>query len=251
MQNQPRKKSPRAPSVSLEDALERVFRVYDLERLHAAPVDAVAQALGFKNASSGSALSYVAALRYFGLLERPKDGFLAVSKAVETYKYAPDEAMKGPILLEFLKTPPLYQELLTKYPAGLPSTATLKYELIQKGFLPQAVEAVLSAFLQSVAFAKYFDLQSPDIQPDKFSPLMAKELPSDTRENIRQPLPQNNSEAQLQFTPSLAGDMDQIPIRLAGGRKAWLAIPAPFYESDKIRIKAQIDVLFADTDEGS
>jgi hypothetical protein len=42
--------------------------------------------------------------------------------------------------------------------------------------------------------------------------------------------------------------MDQIPIRLSGGRKAWLNIPTPFYESDKARIKAQIDVLFADTD---
>jgi hypothetical protein len=249
MQDEQRKKSPRAPTISLDQALERALRVYDQERLHTAPVDAVAQSLGYKNANNGTALGAIASLRYFGLLERPKDGFLSVSKAVETYKYAPDEEMKVPILLEFLKTPPLYQELLTKYPAGLPSSATLKYDLIQRGFLPQAVDAVLSAFLQSVAFAKYSDRQSMDIQADKASPLSTKELRSDIEEPIHQPQQQNNSETLGQLTPSLVGDMDQIPIRLSGGRKAWLAIPTPFYEADKIRIKAQIDVLFADTDE--
>jgi hypothetical protein len=42
---------------------------------------------------------------------------------------------------------------------------------------------------------------------------------------------------------------DSIPVRLSGGRKAWLAIPTPFYADDKLRLKAQIDLLLAQ-DEG-
>jgi hypothetical protein len=245
MENKPRKLSPRAPTVTLEVALQRVFRAYDLERLHAAPADAIAQAMGYANANSGSATTAIASLRYFGLLERPKDGFLAVSKAVETYKYAPDEGMKAPILLEFLKTPPLYQELLTKYPDGLPSSATLKYELIQKGFLPQAVDAVLAAFLQSVAFARYFE--PLDVQPEQSPASAAQQERTEVADVNRQA--ERNPKLETPFNPDIAEGVDQIPIRLSGGRKAWIMIPMPFYESDKARLKAQIDVLFVDPNE--
>lgn len=247
MQELPRKKSPRAPTLALEQALERVLKVYDQERLHAAPVDAVAQALGFKNASNGSALASFASLRYFGLLERPNDGFLAVSKSVESYKYAPDEGMKKKILLEFLKTPPLYQELLEKYSIGLPSTATLKYELIQKGFLPQAVEAVLSAFLQSVSFVRYFEAGLINTTGKVPSDLPTEVEPPDIQK-IKRGEKQYKLESPIHNPANPSVEMDQIPIRLSGGRKAWLNIPMPFYESDKERLKAQIDVLFADED---
>jgi hypothetical protein len=247
MQVSPRKRSPRAPSIDLEQALERVLRVYDQERLHAAPLDAVAQALGHKNANNGSAGATIASLRYFDLLERPRDGFLSVSKSVETYKYAPDEEMKRQIILEFLKRPPLYQELLEKYTVGLPSAATLKYELIQKGFLPQAVDSVLAAFVQSVSFARYFEDQSKNIQPEQSITISKNEQRPDVEVVMRKSEIQQNTDAQFLSIP--AGDMDQIPIRLSGGRKAWIAIPTPFYESDKARIKAQIDVLFADIDD--
>jgi hypothetical protein len=249
MQDQPRKKSPRAPLIALDQALERAFNVYDQERLHAAPVDAVAQALGYKNANNGAALGAVASLRYFGLLERPKEGFLAVCKAIETYKYAPDELIKKQILNEFLKKPPLYQEMLEKYPTGLPSTATLKYELIQKGFLPQAVDAVLSAFLQSVGFAKYFDVQSMDIQTEEsIVPSLNEVRPDNSDAKSNAPQKQTSDTG---FTANSDGNVDRIPIRLSGGRKAWIVIPMPFYESDKARIKAQVDVLFADGDDRS
>jgi hypothetical protein len=246
MQVSLRKKSPRAPTLALEQALERVLKVYDQERLHAAPVDAVAQALGFKNAGNGSAIASFASLRYFGLLERPKDGFLAVSKPVESYKYAPNEGMKKKILVEFLRSPPLYQELLEKYSNGLPSPATLKYELIQKGFLPQAVDAVLSAFLQSVLFARYFEASLINIAAEVPSDLPEEEWP-DIQE-IKPREKQEKLESSITLPANHSVEMDQIPIRLSGGRKAWLNIPTPFYESDKARIKAQIDVLFADAD---
>jgi hypothetical protein len=41
---------------------------------------------------------------------------------------------------------------------------------------------------------------------------------------------------------------DRIPIRLTGGRRAYVEVPTPLYESDKLRLKAQIDLLLADED---
>lgn len=39
---------------------------------------------------------------------------------------------------------------------------------------------------------------------------------------------------------------DKNPVRLTGGRKAWLIVPTPFYEADKSRLKAQIDLLLTE-----
>jgi hypothetical protein len=41
-----RKKSPRAPSISLDEALERVLRIYEKEKRHAAPTEVVVQDMG-------------------------------------------------------------------------------------------------------------------------------------------------------------------------------------------------------------
>jgi hypothetical protein len=253
MQNMPYKRSPRAPSLALEQALERVLRVYEQERLHSAPVDAVAKALGFKSANSGSSNATIASLLYFGLLFRPKDGFLAVSRDVEIYKYARDEKLKKQMVLDFLRTPPLYLDLLEKHSGGLPSSAKLKSELIQRAFLPQAVDAVLSAFLQSVGFARYFEVQPRSMGEELPSARLPKAEepepePEPDIEGVELQLLQSKPEAASKISANSSVDMDQIPIRLSGGRKAWLNIPTPFYESDKARIKAQIDVLFADTD---
>ena len=100
-----RKKSPRAPSIPLDEAIERTLRVYEKEKRHPTPTEVVAQDIGYKSANNGAALAVLASLRYYGLLERPEDGKLSVSKDVENYRYSPDEKTKRDLLLKWLRTP--------------------------------------------------------------------------------------------------------------------------------------------------
>ena len=247
-----RRKSPRAPSLALNEALERALRAYDKERVHAAPVEVVAQNIGYKTANSGTALAALASLRYYGLLERPKDGQLAVTKDVEDYKFAPNDSLKRSLLVGFLLKPPLFAELLTKYEGGLPSDATIRYELIERGFLPQAAEATVNAFRQSVEFAGYFDSLSQGNDADK--PLSTEKLAEPLTQVAEASAQQQQLEPQLPSVRLRAlggqsavnedvGESDRIPIRLVGGRRAWLIIPEPFFEADKARLKAHIDLL--------
>jgi hypothetical protein len=254
MTNVLRKKSPRAPSISLDEAFARVMKIYDRERLHPAPTDVIAQHLGFKTANSGSALSTFASLRYFGLLVRPKEGALAVAREVESYKFSPDEKMRRSLLLNFLERPALYKELLEKYEAGLPSDANLKFELIQRGFAPQAAESAMIVFKKSVDFVDYYgDEENQEVEentcydsvnsiPESYA---SSEPASDTKVvNTASP------SAVTQQTEADDPEIDRIPVRLSGGRRAWLLIPAPFYNADKARLKAQIDLLLTAEDEG-
>jgi hypothetical protein len=241
-----RKKSPRAPSIGLEEALERALHAYDKERLHPAPADVIAQDIGYKGANSGTALQALASLRYFGLLERPRDGILAVSKDVESYKFAPHEVHRRELLVRFLRSPPLFAELLNKYSTGLPSDANLKHELIiQKGFTPAAADIALRAFKQSVQFARFFDKVDDPVPEDSDNEV--------ARDEIAQPVVAEratNPKGQEPSSVEPAADLDRIPVRLPGNRRAWLLIPVPFYESDKARLKAQIDLLLTEENEG-
>jgi hypothetical protein len=255
MTNIPRKKSPRAPSIPLDEAFARVMKIYDRERLHPAPTDVIAQHLGYKNANSGSALSTFASLRYFGLLARPKEGMLAVAKEVESYKFAPDEKLRRSLLLSFLERPALYKELLEKYESGLPSDANLKFELIQRGFAPQAAESAMIVFKKSVTFADYYGSEdnqqveentygdSLDSIPESYDSYEPASGSDEKSASI------GTASAATQQIEADDLEMDRIPVRLPGGRRAWLLIPAPFYNADKARLKAQIDLLLTVEDE--
>lgn len=253
MVDAPRKKSPRAPSMVLSEALDRAMKAYDKDRLHAAPTEIVAQNIGYKNANSGTALSAIASLRYYGLLDRQRDGFLIVTKDVETYRYAPSEDQKQQLLVQFLRTPPLYADLLAKYGSGLPSDATLKFDLIQRGFIPSAADTALSVFKQSVDFVKYFEYStSKGLTTSELPP--TNEPMADEDEDPLASLPsvivsanvQSQRLKQAESTVEPDDEMDKIPVRLTGGRRAWLLIPTPFFAADKIRLKAQIDLLLAE-----
>lgn len=230
-----RKKSPRAPSLALEDALARALLVYEKERRHEVPVDVVAQDMGYKGSRNGAALAALASLRYFGLVERPREGTLAVTKDVETFKFAPEESARRQLLKKWVTTPPVFAELLEKYSGDLPSDAVIKFDLIQKGFTPDGAEDCMSVFRRSVEFAQYYDGE-----PIREEPVATS---ADTQQATA-------SVAQLQINsvPS-EQNVDRIPIRLTGNRRAWLEVPIPFYESDKERIKAQVDLLLSDDQE--
>lgn len=257
MAESPRKKSPRAPSISLDEALDRALKAYDKERLHPAPTQVVAQNIGYKSANNGSALSTLAALRYYGLLDRPKEGLLAVTKEVESFRFAPNEELRSSLLVRFLRQPPLFSDLLEKYESGLPSDANLKYELIQRGFAPAAAESVLAAFKRSVEFAGIYEskrdlpvLAEADLAPEEQNapPLQALAHSYPSQQLANELLPASAGR------PVLAGDdvdHDRIPVRLPGGRRAWLLIPSPFYSSDKARLKAQIDLLLTEDEEAA
>lgn len=257
MADTPRKKSPRAPTMALDEALERAMRAYDKERLHAAPTDVVAQNIGYKGVSSGSALAALASLRYYGLLERPSDGLLAVSKDVEAFRYSPSEDLKRSFLFNFLRKPALFAELLDKFSSGLPSDANLKYELIQRGFLPATASSVVSVFRRSVEFSGYFNFNKGE------ESLVADAAGVESADEVELKMPAISTAPLVMekdavpvgrptITPPPAtedAEYDRIPVRLSGGRRAWLSIPTPFFMADKQRLKAQIDLLLTAEDD--
>ena len=250
-----RKKSPRAPSISLDEALDRVLKVYDKERLNPAPLDVIAQGMGYKDANNGRALAAIASVRYYGLMERHGDGRLGVTKDVESYKYAPSEEMRRAHLRKFVATPALFAELLDRYSSGLPSDGNLRYELIQRDFLPSTAESMVGVLRRSFDFARVYEQENQELvvsatEADEF------DAPARTASDAIAPTASETLARASQLRPSsfsrnedAAESHDRIPVRLSGGRRAWLLIPQLFREADKLRLKAQIDLLLTEDDE--
>lgn len=224
-------RSPRAPSMGLPEAVSKALMIYERERLNAVSADAVAGDIGYKDASSGAAKSAIAALRAFGLLRSPKLGLLAVSDSVQDYQFNPDESEKYKIRREWLASPKVYEILLGRYQDSLPSEKALKYELIQMNFSERGAEDCMQNFIQSVDFAAYYQ-KEPTLQPASSEHIVVSDR------------------AKVQVTSatqeSASSPSDRIPIRLAGGRKAWLEIPSPFYETDKEIIINQVNLIIPD-----
>ena len=256
--NTGRKKSPRAPSFSLDDAIERTRKVYEKERLHAAPSDVIAQNIGYKGANSGAALSALASLRYYGLLDRPREGHLAVSKDFENYLYAPDAELKQSLLNKWIRTPAVFLEIIEKYGESLPSDATLRFDLIGQGFNPTAAEALIPIFKRSAELVGLYDdtrsargSAPPDV-------LEISGIPNEMADGPVGGASPNNHQArsvlhaQQPLSKEISTGTDQhdhIPVRLSKGRRAVLVIPCPLYEEDKKRLVAQIDLLLTDDEE--
>lgn len=249
-----RKKSPRAPSITLQEAMERVNAAYEKERLHPAPTDVFAQNIGYKSANSGAALAAIASLRYYGLIERPRDGMLAVSREIEHYKYSPDDDEKQALLTRFLRNPPVFAELLDMYQNALPSDGTMRFELIRRGFLPAPAEAVVTIFRKSVEYVGYFGAKNGRETPE-VSQTSEESYASGADENAGSDEPQTVAKPGLTAQiPSVASvnvlppgvsmaENDCIPVRLTGSRRAWIVVPSDLREADKVRLKAQIDLL--------
>lgn len=248
--NEPvRKKSPRAPSLPLDEAVERAIKIYDKERRHAAPTDVVAQDLGYKSANNGSALAAIASLRAFGLLERAQEGKLAISKDVEVYRFTPDDALKDALRVKWARNPGTFADLLDGYAIGLPSDATIRFDLIQRGFTPSGAESTLQVFKRSVEFANYFAVLNRSVRTEE--PANAINVESDVDMQGSDPVQEIVDISACAPISSASTNFDRIPVRLTQGRRAWLEIPAPFFESDKRRLIAQINLLLTDDESSS
>jgi len=234
-----RKKSPRAPSMSLEDSINRVKAIYDKERLQTVSLDVAAIDMGYKDAKSGASKQAIGALKAFGLLISPKPSHVSVDATVQTYNFTPDKNAKQKIIREWLESPTIYLAIISKYQQHLPSPAQLKFDLIDMGFSPKGADECLENFIKSVEFADYYSEQPVTENID-----ISSETEIYTGDETR-----SESFQKVKTETVLSQNVDRIPIRLVGGRRAWLEIPMPFYEKDKEVIKNQIELIITDEEE--
>lgn len=126
-----RTRSPNYPAIDLPAAIERASIVYNKEGRSVVPDDAVLENWGYK-ARSGTALSSLAALKHFGLLEGVGKGTVRLSDlAMTILLHDIGSTERSDAIVDAAVLPALHREIIDKYPTGLPSDANLRVYLVR------------------------------------------------------------------------------------------------------------------------
>lgn len=153
-----RTRSPNYPAVGLKGALDRTRKFYELDGKAGAPIETAARHIGY-SAAHGEALSMLAALKSFGLLEDKAGRVAPTQRAIELLHLPEQDPRRLEALRAAALAPAIYKQLIQQYKeTGLPSDDTLKAELVAyKGFNPSAVGNFISGFRETLKFSGLSD----------------------------------------------------------------------------------------------
>ncbi len=145
-------RSPRYPSLTIIEALERVRKIYDKDHMNPIAKEVIVQHLGYTGLN-GASLTMLGSLRRYGLLE-PQGELLRVSRdAVALLELPPVEPGYREAFRRVIFTPELFSELRDTLGTVLPSEASLRHTLIQKGFIPSAAKEVIRVYNENIKLA--------------------------------------------------------------------------------------------------
>ena len=153
-----RERSPEYPAFDLEEAVNKARLLYQAERRNAAPMNAVLKHWGY-SPKSGAGIRAVSTLEKFGLAVSEGSGDNRKVRLSENgfnilVDGRPDSLDRLRILQEAALKPTAHAELWEKYPNGLPSEDTLRFELQKRGFSEGAANDLIEEYRDTLAFAK-------------------------------------------------------------------------------------------------
>jgi len=143
-------RSPSYPVFDLKEAIQKAEAVYNSEKRSATTLEVIASHMGYSQ-PTGPGGRAVSALRQFGLIEesggkyRVSDlGYILIhfDRVSPEWKGAVRQAATRPVL---------FRELAEEFPNGLPSDATLRNDLLKKGFNPAAISDVVSIIRNTIS----------------------------------------------------------------------------------------------------
>ena len=180
----PTPRSPRYPSISLDEAVSLAQKLWDREKKTPVSPAVVANAWSYKGLS-GAVRSKIGSLRQFGLLDATRDGVKVSDLAIEILVQPKGSDNQRRALLEAALKPSLFSEVYSTHKDA--SDEALRAHLItKKGFNVQAAKQFVSSFRDTLAIVSglqlpYSDGESSDDGVD---------LESETsRDPVRKPLP--------------------------------------------------------------
>jgi len=215
MEKQMSKRSPRYPSDSLQDALERVRAVFEADRQNPIDRSTVAHHMGYSGIS-GASDKTISNLMQYGLLERIGKGEVRVSRLAVDILHPEPGSTGAEELAEAAFKPKLFADLKSRFDQT-PSREALKSYLKREGFLERAINPIASAYLDTCHYleqngANDFGIPSEG-DVEELVPVATQEL---SPMHIQAPIRPNQSQPQPPVTPL----KDEPIYTISGGRIA-------------------------------
>lgn len=235
-----RKRNPRAPTMSLQEAIKYGNLVYDIAGLHVIPIDAAAEALGYKDSRSGAAQVRLATLKQYGILHKHGKSEIAVSEDIQTIRFSPalDEQYSAANTL--FRTPSIFSDILEKYNDSPPDDSVIRFDLIGLGFNREGADLVLKCFRESYDYISNISIdQTPQ----------SSDHDVDVQEDVTTQ-PQGDEKGGVNPVDAVLSQVgyENMLIRLPNKRKAMLSIPDDFNAKDKSALISQVSAIWIEDD---
>jgi hypothetical protein len=143
-------RSPSYPVFALNDAIEKARSIYSGEKRSATTPEVIASHMGYTQAN-GPGGRAVSALRQFGLLEEAAGKYRISELGFTLIHFERNTTEWRHAAADAIRKPTLFRELLEVYPDDLPSDATLRNDLLKRGFNPGSISDVVSIFRDSIS----------------------------------------------------------------------------------------------------
>jgi len=214
----------------------RVQKLYDADHESGSTIESAATHMGF-NKAHGDALSVLAGLKKFGLIEMRGERVVVTKRAVSILLF-PDQDRGKNALREAVLLPQAYRELFNRFKGKkIPSDQTLRSELVaDKGFNSKAVDGFLKDFRASLAYAGISteeQLNSSAEEPEQ-PELHDEEAQLKAEDEIleKPEIPANQAKA----TKSKVFNVALDPITNDAPQFAQVLIPVPMSDEQKKRL---------------
>ncbi len=154
-----RVRSPKYPTMNLEQAINRARLFWDHEKRNTVPVSIAVKHWGYQAKSSGGPKA-IAALINFGLMgdkgsSQDRKVYLTDQAIRILLDTRAESTERDDLIREAAMRPKIYKEVIAAYPDGLPSVDTLRHFLIfDKEFNEDSVDGFIKDFRATLAFAK-------------------------------------------------------------------------------------------------
>ena len=220
-----RTRSPNYPSMSLGEAIDAIRKVYAQERRGRFPRLSLANHLGYSSIN-GRSLSKMGGLRAYSLIEGREDQ-LAVSSVALAIMEAPEgspdyvQAYRDAFL-----SPAIFARAFEQYGAEPPSPQTFRWWLTQQGYVGEAADRTIQAYLDSLELVNskaggQLATSPVDQSPQQVRPLQPQHSPRTIEPASVQAVRQVKAYAGAAVRTASANEPD-FKISLGGGR--WLLI---------------------------
>lgn len=147
-------RAPKCPSISLEDAIQRVKKIYNIEVRGVFDDETAVRHMGY-NGLNGASRQTLGACRAYGLIEG-RAGDLAVSDNAVTIiadEGLPNQTDRNESLDNALKHNPVFRELANRFGKGGSDLSISAYLQKTYSFKPDAAEKVARNYIDSAAIA--------------------------------------------------------------------------------------------------
>lgn len=142
----PRLRSPKYPSMPLDEAIERVERIFSAERQNGIARETAAQLIGYSG-SSGASEKALGSIIQYGLLDRTARGEVQVSDLAVELIHPETDQSRYDALQRAASHPPIFAQLFQRYPAGYPLVdAAITAFLVRNNFTNAGVQVIHKTF---------------------------------------------------------------------------------------------------------